>query len=329
MNSLFVFYLRVRIALEYRGVIFGLQWSGLSCYDRFVNDGSASLLRSFDAVFTKRRYDSFSFNPAITLTLGCELRRVSSEYYWEGSCRSEREAPTRVVFQCTLRGWGSYSEQGREWRVGEEQAFLTVLPSEHIYRLPEESPEWGFYWFTIAHPYVVSRLAEALRRHGPVFRVPAGAGLHRQGLSLFERTCQRRFEDAFAEESALFEWMLALERHLHDLAHPKNTRESLLEELSRYTLENLRRSFGIEEVARRQGLSRSHYSHHFKAATGLAPAAWVFSVRLGEVRRLLRESDRPLKDIASETGFADANHLCKAFRRVYHLSPGEYRKGAR
>jgi len=68
------------------------------------------------------------------------------------------------------------------------------------------------------------------------------------------------------------------------------------------------------------------YSHRFGRATGLSPAVFIQSVRLNEVRRLLRDSAEPLKAIAEETGFADANHLCKAFRRDCHMSPGVYRR---
>ena len=61
----------------------------------------------------------------------------------------------------------------------------------------------------------------------------------------------------------------------------------------------------------------------------MAPAAYILEVRLAEVRRLLRETSLPLKDIAGQTGFADANHLCKAFRRQFHMSPGGYRQQVR
>lgn len=62
-----------------------------------------------------------------------------------------------------------------------------------------------------------------------------------------------------------------------------------------------------------------------QAATGHTPAACVLELRLSEARRRPRETSAPLKDIAAATGFADANHLCKAFRRHFHLSPGAYR----
>jgi transcriptional regulator GlxA family with amidase domain len=47
------------------------------------------------------------------------------------------------------------------------------------------------------------------------------------------------------------------------------------------------------------------------------------------VTRLLAGTDEKLETIARQTGFADANHLCKVFRRHLQVSPGEYRKQMR
>jgi len=235
----------------------------------------------------------------------------------------------RLVFQATLAGAGAFERGGERWTVGPETAFLAILPSRHIYYLPETSPEWTFFWFTFAHPYVVRRLARLAERQSPVFSLLRGSALAAQCLAFFERICHENFEDPFAEEGALFEWMLALERHRHDLAHPRDQREAMLQEIRHYTEANLGRSFGIEEIARQHDMSRSHYSHRFRAATGLAPAAHVLDLRLAEVRRRLRDTVAPLKEIADSTGFADANHLCKAFRRIFHMSPGTYRRQVR
>lgn len=260
------------------------------------------------------------------LTLGCETRRDPEAYRWDGMKRADTRSEPKIVFQCTLAGWGAYEKGDRRWRVGAEEAFVTVLPSRHVYFLPKESDGWSFFWFNTGHSYVVERLTIVCERYGPVITVPADSRLMARSRRLFEETCGQQFDDGFSEEEALLGWMLELERHARDTAHPRSRRESMVEGLRSYTLENLHRSFGVEELAARHGLSRSHYSHFFRRATGLAPAACVLDVRLNEVRRRLRESGRPLKEIAAETGFADANHLCKAFRRLFQISPGAYRK---
>lgn len=289
----------------------------------------ASLLAAFQASFASRKDDAFRHYAGVPLYLGCETRRLPSEYRWDGLHRGESPKLPKVVFQCCLEGWGVFERGNRRWQVRPGQAFATVMPSPHLYYLPEESPVWSFYYLTFDHPELVRLLCGYLQGNSPVFDVPAGSRLHAQSFDLFDRTCHCRHEDEFAEEQALYDWAFAFGRHLKDLAHPRGPRRQLLEELRVYTLENLQRSFGVEEIAQRHGMSRSHFSHHFKSVTGISPAAYILEQRLGELRRLLRETELPLKDLADATGFADANHLCKAFRRHFHSSPGSYRRMGR
>lgn len=303
---------------------FLLQWSRLAIYGRFVNVVD-SRLSAYQRAFAAWRGDAFSHRSFGAIYLGCERRTEPAEYRWDGMHRGADARHPRVVFQATLAGAGAFERDGRRWEVGLETAFSAILPSRHRYYLPASSPGWSFFWFTFEHPYVVQRFARLAARHPPVFALPADSRLAAQSLEFFEHAGRGRFEDSFAEEAALFDWMLGFERHLHDLAHPADQREVMLAAAREFALANLGRSFGIDEIARSQGLSRSHYSHRFRQATGLAPAAFVLELRLAEVRRRLRETGAPLKNIAADTGFADANHLCKAFRRQHHLSPGAYR----
>jgi AraC-like DNA-binding protein len=284
------------------------------------------MLPAYRRAFRAWRGDAFCSRPFGAIYLGCETRNNPKDYRWDGMRRGADPRHPRVVFQTTLSGAGAFERDGQCWSVGPETAFWAILPSRHLYYLPEGRAEWSFYWFTFDHPYIVRRLAQLADRHPPVFSLPQGSPLAANCLTFFERVCHRRFEDPFSEECALFEWMLGVERHLHDLAHPRGLRDAMMAELRRFTQENLRRSFGIAEIARQHNFSRSHYSHRFRAATGLAPAAYVLELRLAEVQRWLRETSLPLKEIAADTGFADANHLCKVFRRQFHISPGAYRR---
>lgn len=277
-------------------------------------------------VFVGRRRDGFAHLGHPVIDLGCETRTVPHEYVWDGMRRGEDPAHPRILLQVTLGGWGVFEARGKTWRVEAGQAFFAILPSPHVYRLPTESEGWSFFWLNCGYPWAVERGRQLAARHAPVFSLATDAKLMAVCRTFFARICQGRFEDVCAEELAVIEWVLEMQRHLHDLAHPRGQRERLLEELREFTRANLGRAFGIEEFARTQGLSRSHFSHRFREATGLAPAAFVLEARLAEARRLLRESGAPLKEIAELTGFADANHFCKAFRRVFHLSPGVYRR---
>ncbi len=309
--------MQVKLSLQlYRNAVYGI----------FVTDAYSNLLSVLQRTSMQWKGDTGSGRPFGRVYLGCETRTDPSEYRWDGMKRGADPDYPGVIFQATLRGWGVFERGGRRWTVGPGQALFCIVPSDHIYYLPSDSPEWSFFWLTFAHKYVVERLRELSQMYPPVFSLDSQSAFMSLCLEFFERSCEGRFEDHFEEEQALFSWMIALERHLHELAHPGDMRDSMLEQARRYTMENLSRSFGVEELAAQCGMSRSHYSHRFRRATGLSPAAYVSSLRLDAARRLLTGGKLPLKDIAEETGFSDANHLCKLFRRAFHMSPGTYRR---
>jgi AraC family transcriptional regulator len=73
-------------------------------------------------------------------------------------------------------------------------------------------------------------------------------------------------------------------------------------------------------------MSRTHFSHFFRAVTRLTPARFAAEVRIHRASRMLLETRAPLKQIAENCGFANANYFCKVFRRFQHVSPASYRR---
>lgn len=73
------------------------------------------------------------------------------------------------------------------------------------------------------------------------------------------------------------------------------------------------------------GLSQSHYCRAFKASTGLAPYQWQLQARVGRAKGLLLNTNRCLEEIAEATGFADAVHFGRTFRRVTGATPAAWR----
>ena len=57
-----------------------------------------------------------------------------------------------------------------------------------------------------------------------------------------------------------------------------------------------------------------------------SPAELVRQVRVDEARRLLEETDLPLKDITTRTGLGDTSTLWRAFTQCLGVTPAEYRQ---
>ncbi|WP_421698708.1 helix-turn-helix domain-containing protein [Ancylobacter sp.] len=86
------------------------------------------------------------------------------------------------------------------------------------------------------------------------------------------------------------------------------------------------RNIRLQELAELTGLSQSYFSHAFKAATGVPPYQWHLKARLRRVQALLTDTELPLTEIASATGFTDQAHLTRSFRRLIGATPAAWRR---
>jgi AraC-like DNA-binding protein len=230
-----------------------------------------------------------------------------------------------VLFQYTLAGRGAYAEGGRTCAVGPGEGFIVLLPSAHRYRLPPDSLYWTFFWFIVRHPVLAERIRRLRREEAAVQRWDPGSAALEQAVALIAGACHGRLRDVWSFEERLFSWLLETERELHRRRYPEDERHLLLEETRRAVREHLPRPLGTIDLAEGRGLERTTFCRRFKAGTGLTPAAFMTEVRLEEARKLLR-SPAKIEAIARQTGFADANHFCKVFRRHLGTSPGAYRR---
>jgi len=93
-----------------------------------------------------------------------------------------------------------------------------------------------------------------------------------------------------------------------------------------YIEENCLRTIRLEELASLTGLSQSHFSHAFKASTGLPPHQWQTKARLERAKQLLLKGDTPLTNVAVETGFADQAHFTRVFRKNVGITPASWKR---
>jgi AraC-like DNA-binding protein len=289
------------------------------------SENLGSLQRRLRRAFQKCAEDFLNFDGGRRMVWGYETQRAGDDYFWDGLRRGVSPERPQVIFQFTFDGRGAYAEGGRIWPLPPGQAFTTLFPSAHRYYLPEDSADWTFFWFLVEHPLVISRIRELRRKEAAVQTWSAETPALQSAALLFEAACRRQLRDVWAFEEKLFSWLLETEREMHQRRYPRDERLPLLDETRRLVRERLRQPPNASELADIHQLDRTTFSRHFKATTGISPAAFVTEVRLDEARKLLR-TDAKLEEIAASTGFADANHFCKVFRRHFHSSPGSYRR---
>lgn len=246
---------------------------------------------------------------------------------WNGP-RADESAS--FVFQLGLAGWGDcYLGNDETHRATPGKAFFALRPSQERCSLPAESPGWTFAWISVQHSYLASRVAKQVDATGPVIDLRPDDPLVASALRLVRGALRKDFRDRFEAEIALFEFVVAFERWAQRGCEPVSEGQRLMDEVRAFILARLPKAVGVRSIAGEFGMSRSHFSHFFREQTGLTPAHFATEVRIQKAASMLVETRSPLKTIADSCGFANANHLCKVFRRLRHISPSSFRQGCR
>lgn len=88
------------------------------------------------------------------------------------------------------------------------------------------------------------------------------------------------------------------------------------------------RQWSVPELAAAVHLSPSQLRRVFVEAFGKAPIAYLTMVRTERMAQLLRTTALPIKQIAADVGWADADFAARQFRRGLGVSPRTYRQVA-
>lgn len=82
----------------------------------------------------------------------------------------------------------------------------------------------------------------------------------------------------------------------------------------------------LQDVAEHLHLNPSYFSRIFKRSSGSTFKEYLTKVRVEEAKRLLRNTDYPLLDIAIGVGFDNQSYFTSVFKRLTGLTPKQYRK---
>lgn len=93
-----------------------------------------------------------------------------------------------------------------------------------------------------------------------------------------------------------------------------------------YIENNLNKEIRMEEIADSAGFSKYHFQRVFKRETGLNLYGYIQKRRLAEASSLLRNTNIRILDIAVYLCFESQEVFTRAFKKVYGLPPGQYRK---
>lgn len=82
----------------------------------------------------------------------------------------------------------------------------------------------------------------------------------------------------------------------------------------------------VAELARRSSYSVSNFSRIFTLVTGQSPQHFSIRTRLSHSKRLLRDTDMPVGEIAISSGYRDVYFFSRQFKSFHGISPTKFRQ---
>ncbi|MBT2502220.1 AraC family transcriptional regulator [Curtobacterium sp. ISL-83] len=89
------------------------------------------------------------------------------------------------------------------------------------------------------------------------------------------------------------------------------------------------RPWGLVELARAAGMSRTSFAERFRTVAGVPPLAYVSRWRMLLAERALRDPDVRIGALAAELGYGSDSAFSTAFKREVGESPARYRRRVR
>ena len=105
--------------------------------------------------------------------------------------------------------------------------------------------------------------------------------------------------------------------------HRLSKEKKFLEKLTQISEENLtNEQFGVSELARGMGMSRTSLHRNVKSITGTSASRFIRIIRLKKAMQLLRETSSSNSEVAFQCGFHSVTYFTKCFSDHYGFSPG-------
>lgn len=201
-------------------------------------------------------------------------------------------------------------------------------------------------WFWPAHPgpHIRFHAAPGLQTwhhryvafKGPLVSrwIAGGLLLEKPQAAPQRRNFTARFDELLLQARRADRWgtlrgINLLERLLLELAEAREQpqrREPWLERLLQRFDDGESLNLSYEHLADKEGMALSTLRRRFRTATGTALHTYVLHCRIGTARRLLGESDLPIKTIAEQLGYNDVYFFTRQFRKFSGVPPAVYRR---
>ena len=92
--------------------------------------------------------------------------------------------------------------------------------------------------------------------------------------------------------------------------------------------DSLSEEISLLELAKFLNLSQFHFCREFKKSVGVTPHHYIMQQRVKMAKRVLKQQDASIAEVAVECGFSNQSHLGRVFKQHTGTTPRRFRLGS-
>ena len=233
----------------------------------------------------------------------------------------------RYVLVIVLRGSGLFvDENGVEYRLRPGDFFQRFPGRLHSNYVDLESEYFECYLECGAAFYHALRAMRIIRSEVPV----QFAGPDLELVARIWRLCgalKTANQDQLPDLAAEFVAILG-KCHRSNLSDtPATEVDTMVEQACEALIADFSRDFDLRKFCRQHGWGYEHFRKLFRQRVGISPWQYRVRRRLDTACSMLRDSDRPVAEIAARLGYSSAYEFSAQFKKYIGISPSYFREG--
>lgn len=228
-----------------------------------------------------------------------------------------------------VRGHGVFMANQQTFHLGEGDGFLIVPEMQTYYRADDKDP-WTYCWVA----FLGTRAEEVLRdiglsRENPIFHGCRPARVQEIVAGMFHNRELTR-SNQYLNQSLLYRFFSVLLDDIEVRIGTHTTRNRIVGEAVHYIEKCYSDpSIRVAEIAKRVNVERGYLYTLFMKNLGVSPQEYLLRFRLTKASDLLNHTDLSIDKITVECGYQDTATFSKAFRKMFGIPPGKFRKEIR
>ena len=171
--------------------------------------------------------------------------------------------------------------------------------------------------------YIISTLGIKDTDESNVIDLCSGIGADSDGMDSIISASRKLSEE---EICAYFDILKIIAEHIANDTSLINTSESIGRLIKKFIKDNIARKLTLGELARNLHCSTVTLTEHFKKEFGITINEYITDKRMRLSEKLMLSTDKPLREIAALSGFADVEYFSRTFKKHHGISPALWRK---